>query len=212
MEELDLLKKDWKKNAGNYPKFSNEDIYRMLHKKSSSIVKWILIISILEFLFFLSISIILSDNKSTGSIDFLPTYIDIGMTVVWYTIIFYFIFQFYRNYRKITVTDSVKNLMKTILHTRKTVSHYIIANITYLIVSMAVMFVLFFNYDAKWLYTLHELQENGKEIWAYVFFIGGAILGIGLFTLVFWLFYKLIYGLLLKRLYRNYEELKKIDF
>jgi hypothetical protein len=31
------------------------------------------------------------------------------------------------------------------------------------------------------------------------------------FTFLFWLFYKVLYGILLKRLYRNYNELKKID-
>ena len=31
------------------------------------------------------------------------------------------------------------------------------------------------------------------------------------FTLIIWLFYKLIYGFLLKRLNRNYQELKKLE-
>ena len=210
MEELDLLKRDWKKNEGNYPKFSNEDIYRMMHKKSSSIVKWILIISILEFLFFLSLNLFLSDNKKSRY--FMPEYMDIAMSVISYGIIFYFIFQFYNNYRKIKATDSIKMLMKTILHTRKTVSYYIIANITFLIVSMAIMFILLFNNDPDWLYTLHELEEKGKETMAYVIFFVGAVVGIAVFALLVWLFYKLIYGFLLKRLHRNYQELKKIDF
>jgi len=28
---------------------------------------------------------------------------------------------------------------------------------------------------------------------------------------IFWLFYRLLYGILLKKLYRNYKELEKID-
>ena len=51
MDELDLLKKDWKKQEGNYPKLSYDEIYKMIWKKSSSIVKWIFVISIIEFLF-----------------------------------------------------------------------------------------------------------------------------------------------------------------
>ena len=51
MKELDLLKKDWKKNANSFEQISETEIYKMIHKKSSSIVKWILIISILEILF-----------------------------------------------------------------------------------------------------------------------------------------------------------------
>jgi hypothetical protein len=37
------------------------------------------------------------------------------------------------------------------------------------------------------------------------------ILATALFTFAFWLIYKLIYGILLKRLQKNHEELKKID-
>jgi hypothetical protein len=47
MKELDLLK-DWK-NKDSFEQISEIEIYRMIHKKSSSIVKWILIISILRF-------------------------------------------------------------------------------------------------------------------------------------------------------------------
>ena len=47
MDDLDLLKKDWQKpNA--FEQISEQDIYGMLHKKSSSIVKWILLSSLIE--------------------------------------------------------------------------------------------------------------------------------------------------------------------
>ena len=48
MKELDLLKKDWQKDTA-FEQVSEVEIYKMLHKKSSSIVKWILIVSLLEF-------------------------------------------------------------------------------------------------------------------------------------------------------------------
>ena len=47
-DELDLLKKDWQKREQELPKLSYSDIYKMLLKKSSSIVKWIFYISIVE--------------------------------------------------------------------------------------------------------------------------------------------------------------------
>jgi hypothetical protein len=46
MKELDLLKKDWKKSTVSFEQISELELYKMIHKKSSSIVKWILIISI----------------------------------------------------------------------------------------------------------------------------------------------------------------------
>ena len=51
MKELDLLKKDWNKQNTDFPKLSYDDIYKLIHKKSSSIVKWILIICIAELIF-----------------------------------------------------------------------------------------------------------------------------------------------------------------
>ena len=59
-DELELLKKDWQKKEFNVPELSYEEIHKMIWKKSSSIVKWILIISILEF-------------RSTPSSIFLPS-------------------------------------------------------------------------------------------------------------------------------------------
>ena len=48
MKELDLLKKDWKKNAASFVQVSENEIYKMIHKKSSSVVKWIFMISVIE--------------------------------------------------------------------------------------------------------------------------------------------------------------------
>jgi hypothetical protein len=55
MKELDLLKKISKRVIILLIKYRKE-IYKMIHKKSSSIVKWILIISILEVLLWTCLS------------------------------------------------------------------------------------------------------------------------------------------------------------
>ena len=66
MDELDLLKKDWKKQESSFQQIGEKEIYGMIHKRSSSIVKWILIISILEFLILriLDLSIFLDNDYS----------------------------------------------------------------------------------------------------------------------------------------------------
>ena len=46
MDELEFLKKDWKKQEADFPKLSYNEIYKLIRKKSSSIVKWIFIICI----------------------------------------------------------------------------------------------------------------------------------------------------------------------
>ena len=48
MEELDLLKKAWQKDSHGFEQISEVEIYKMLHAKSSSIVKWIFYISLFE--------------------------------------------------------------------------------------------------------------------------------------------------------------------
>ena len=58
MEELDLLKKAWQKDTHSFEQVSEMEIYKMLHRKSSSIVKWILIISVLEVLLWTAISVL----------------------------------------------------------------------------------------------------------------------------------------------------------
>ena len=62
MDDLDLLKKDWKKQEKNLPHLSYDEIYKMIWKRSSSIVKWIFIISIVEFLLGAFLNIFLADD------------------------------------------------------------------------------------------------------------------------------------------------------
>ena len=56
MDELDILKNDWNKDNSNYKKLSAQDIYPMLHKKSSSIAKTLFYISIAELIFWIIVS------------------------------------------------------------------------------------------------------------------------------------------------------------
>ncbi|MCB0372669.1 MAG: hypothetical protein KDD31_06665, partial [Muricauda sp.] len=64
LDELELLKKDWQKREANLPKLSYDEIYKMIWKKSSSIVKWIFYISIIEFVFWAGINLVFNDPES----------------------------------------------------------------------------------------------------------------------------------------------------
>ena len=57
MDELELLKKDWETSSKNYREFNKEELYKLIYKRSSSIVKWIFIITLLEFGFWTLISL-----------------------------------------------------------------------------------------------------------------------------------------------------------
>ncbi len=213
MEELDLLKKDWKKNENKFPRLSEKEIYAMLHKNSTSVVKWIFLISIFEFAFFLAITLLLSDNTNTTRMEgYLSDFTLTAVTVIDYGIMIYFFCQFYINYRKITTTDKVKNLMSSILKTRKTVSNYIFVKISFIVILLTAMFIISFYNEPEIVNLLHTADEKGKAGLVYLIYFVLVAVAVSFFALVVWLFYKLIYGMLLKRLRKNYDELKKIDF
>jgi hypothetical protein len=209
MKELDLLKKDWKKNENSFEQVSEMEIYKMIHKKSSSIVKWILIISILEVLLWTSISIFFNTDdyfKKMHQDELIPFLK--GLTYFNYGVILVFIYFFYRNYIQITTTVSTKQLMKDILKTRKTVQYYVWYNLGMIVISLIIGFVIAFNYNPETAVLRDKLVHNDKVM---ALTIGILLLVTLAFVGVFWLFYKLLYGILLRRLHANYKELKKID-
>ena len=209
MKELDLLKKDWQKNNA-FEQISEVDIYKMLHTKSSSIVKWIFIISILEILLWTSISVFFNadDYLKNFKHQELDVYFEV-LTYFNYAVILVFIYLFYKNYVTISATVSTKQLMKDILKTRKTVQCYVWYNLGMAGLSMMMGFFMAFTYNPDVVVLMNKMGNNTKVM---IFTIGAFILIIGLFLGAFWLFYKLLYGILLRRLNANYKELKKIDF
>ena len=205
MEELDLLKKDWKRNENSFEQLSETTIYKMIHKKSSSIVKLILIISILEVLFWTLINVFydsdayLKKNHGENLISYFRF-----LTVFNYVVVAVFIYLFYRNYLRISTITSTKQLMKDILKTRKTVQYYVWYQLVMMGISMVIGFAIAFNINPE----VHKLLENQK---AFIIAIILCFFALVVFIVVFWLFYKLVYGILLRRLFNNYKELKKID-
>lgn len=212
MDELELLKKDWKKQEGNYPKLTYIEIYNMILKKSSSIVKWIFIISLLEFVFWTIISFGLKDTKAMQRFqEFDADAIVIPLAIIGYVVLFYFFYLFYRNYKKISATDNAKVLMENILNTRRCVKYYVAFNLLYLIISTAVFMVIEFNQDTALIEQVQIASANGELFKLYATVIITTLLLLGLVIGILLLFYWLVYGILLKRLNSNYKELKKLE-
>ncbi|MBU3822863.1 hypothetical protein KO566_12390 [Flavobacteriaceae bacterium XHP0103] len=210
MDGLDILKKSWNKDDPNQRKLSAKDIYPMLHKKSSSIAKTLFYISIAELVFWIIVSFIpyiCSDNyKERLDKIYDSEHLFTVMTILSFGITILFIYLLFRSYKAISVTDSAKKLMENIINTRKVIKYYVLYNL------IVFGFSLFFGFY----YALHNDPETVKNIAnfgptemtiMYLILFGFS----ALLILLFWLFYKLIYGLLLKRLNRNYKELEKID-
>lgn len=200
MDQLELLKKDWKKQEGSLPKLSREDISKLIYKKSSSIVKWIFIISVLELVLPHIAYLFMNNDKNSEFIEQLglSNFITIFYTIG-YIVIIYFVFRFYKNYKSISANSNPKELMQNIIKTRRTVKHYIWFNLVMVPVMASVVFYKTFN-STEFLENLPE-DSNMILIWLL------ALLFVLVMVVLVWLFYRLLYGILLNKLKRNYNEL-----
>ncbi len=209
MDELELLKKDWKKQDDKLPKLSYDEIYKMMLKKSSSLVKWIFMISVGEFLILFLLEIIGRVNGAYEMFgeDIIYKNISIVSNVISYSVILFFMVKFYMNYKTIQTTDSAKELMKNILKTRRTVKYYVITNLSILTIALTIAFgyVLFGGGDLQVTKELADTEMSKYAIMT-VFFI---FIIITIF--IAGLIYFLLYGLLTRKLKKNYKELKKMD-
>ncbi|MFN3969720.1 hypothetical protein [Flavobacterium sp.] len=211
MEELDLLKKAWKKDTHSFEQVTETEIYKMIHKKSSSIVKWILIISILEFALWTAVSLCYNTDdviKSLNAENFL-VYLKV-INYINYAVVFFFIYCFYRNYAKISTITSTKQLMQDILRTRKTVQYYVWYNLSMVFICTILGFVMAFIYNPEidtLKYKIAHDESNLILVETIAILVLIPLIAVG----IFWLIYRLLYGILLRKLQGNYKELKKID-
>lgn len=213
MEELDLLKKHWKKEESTFEQVSDKQIYSMIHKTSSSIVKWIFIISIIEFVLWSLLSFFISEGDLIKQFnEYHVEHIMTPVLIIGYVGLAYFFYQFYINYRKISATDNVQQLINSILRTRKKVYQYVWFNILYAIISSIIVLCVQFNYDPRVIALLNTAEDSSRTFIVYAIYIAVVVVFLAIFAGFIWLFYRLLYGFLLKRLYKNYQELKKIDF
>jgi H+/Cl- antiporter ClcA len=210
MNELDLLKKDWKRKEDSLPKLSYDEIYKMIWKKSSSIVKWIFYISIAEILVGLLFTIVAADKEYWQELDRIgQTEITVVTYLLSYLIVGYYIYLFYKNYKDISVTDSTRELMKAILKTRKTVKTYIAILLGISGIYSTLICIAYLRTDY-----ITQFQENNNGVlpdyfWPTMIIV--CLLSVFIALGVIWLFYKLLYGILLRKLLRNYNELKQME-
>ena len=199
--DLENYKKAWSNQPEESDKLSSFEIYKLAHSRSSSIVKWIFIIGILEFVVF-NLAYFFFDMEEANN-----TYKNFGLEkfilysqILAYLILFYFLVIFYKNYKNISVTDTTKTLMDKILKTRKTVRNYVFFNLSYLVLISIVLTSAMVNEEFA--------SDSSNKVFAIIITMSiTTVFMVG----IFWLFYQLLYGILLKKLNRNYKELAKLD-
>lgn len=199
MDELERFKKQWQ-SQDDLPSYKEEDLYQMMHKKSSSIVKWIFIISIIEFAFWITLELLMSSQETDEIIQkmSLNGFYRVSL-IINYVVIIGFIILFFMNYKAIKTTDSTRGLMKNILKTRRTVKLYVWFNILFFSLSFLVSIIMTIQ---------HYTNFNTKQFWIS---IGISVVVLIVIVLLFLLFYRVVYGVLTRRLKRNYNNLKQIE-
>ncbi len=200
MENLDSLKDIWKNQGESKIQFSQNDIHQMVQKKSSSIVKWILIISLLEFIL-PNLLFLFTDFDATK--QFYEQY-GLSNSMMIYSavhiiVIIGFIYVFYKNYKNINAESTVKILLSNILKTRRTVKYYIYYNLTI----MGIIGVNIFHSVYSSMEFQNSLAQGTSMLKIWII----SIILLSLALLVFWGFYRIIYGFFLRKLKNNYASL-----
>ena len=205
MEELELLKKNWK-NESQFPNFSKKEIFKMIKGKSVSVAKSLLWIGVVEVILWI---VFFYFDKESGE-----TFFDLKMILR--TVLFVsFILMIIYSYSKINNELSTRKLMKQVLNLRRLILLYI---------GLMIFSILFFN--------ILDASDSASD--ALRGFVNGynngekgakisideiqPIMGYFMFGLVFcismgvlFIIYKNVYGPLLKKLKENYNELTKIE-
>jgi uncharacterized membrane protein len=210
MDELELLKKDWNKTDNMKNVLSSKDIYPMLLKKSSSIVKTLFYISVAELVFWILINSIPYFSSEEYRTKLENMYGDgwfvTIVSIFSYAVIFIFIYLLFKAHKAISVTDNAKKLMESIIKTRKIIKYYVIYNLVMAFLSLTIGMYYSVNHDPKLTEQLSHFNDKQMVIFTVFVILFGAV-----FVFVIWLFYRLIYGILLRRLNKNYNELKKLE-
>mgnify|MGYP003484913609 FL=1 len=110
-------------------------------------------------------------------------------------------------YKKITVEDNTNQLMENIIQTKKVVRQYMLFNVTtFFILCLCISWVTLQNEIFN-----KGLNQHHLSSLQFILTFGVMVLVIAVCTYTFWLIYKLIYGYFLRKLQRNYNELKSIE-
>ena len=210
--DLSNYKKVWKNQPEGKNKISALEIYKMTQSKSNSIVKWIFIIGLLEFVFWFAINYLGTKNGALEPYEKLNliNFID-NVSYFHYVVIVLFLILFYRNFSLISTIDNTKTLMKNILLVRKTVKWYVYYNLINVVVFSIILNILIFNTpDGINILSGIDNESFNQEHMTTVFIIAQIVV-IAIMLLILWLFYYLLYGILLKKLNKNYKELTKLN-
>lgn len=215
---IDNLKKNWQEQDVK-PKYDNNEILKMLNRKSRNYVKYIFWISIFEFLLFLGITVYyLFDGghpnsfinlltrlgiKETPQIQAGYEHLDFFMKILSLFITAFFMIRFYINYKKINIEENLKQLIIRIINFKRTVNIFILTNLALLVVFTLTLAFFIFNTLSQ-----QNIHLNDKTLTGFVF---GFVITLMISIILAWLYYRIVYGIILKKLNKNLHQLKEVE-
>ena len=214
MDELELLKKDWKENkSDDFKNYTEKELFAMTKKRSVSIAKWVFIIALLELGFWFLIGYLMpsssEDKEYYEALNISPLIKGILYVLGEFAVYLPFVFigsLLYLNF-KIRTEENPKKLMEKILLMKKCIQWYIRIFlgevVVFFIISMILTFYIEYN-------TLEGKELEELYLFAFVMFIP-LLMIIFIFALFLRFIYHLVYGKLLHKLKQNYEELSRME-
>ena len=213
MDELELLKKDWKENkSDDFKNYTEQELFAMTKKRSVSIAKWVFIIALLELGFWFLIGYLMPSSEDKEYYEVLNnTPLIKGILYVLGEFATYLPFVFiglllYLNF-KIRTEENPKKLMEKILLMKKCIQWYIRIFlgevVVFFIISMILTFYIEYN-------TLEGKELEELYFMIFIMFIPFLMI-IFIFVLFLRFIYHLVYGKLLHKLKQNYEELSRME-
>lgn len=216
--DLDSFKKTWQEQPVT-PKYDNNEILKMLNKKSRNYMKYIFWISVVEFLFFsvLGVFYLIQSNESDSFLSILEkmgvhrdnqlvTKLDniyLIVKILSLVVTGFFVLKFYQNYRKIKIEEDLKLFIIRIITFKKTVNAFILTNIGLLLVLISA-FISFTFY----IINIQNIDVSNSTL---ISFLVGFIIGTILCVSLIWVYYRLVYGIIMSRLDKNLNQLKEIE-
>ncbi|MDP9957882.1 hypothetical protein [Epilithonimonas hungarica] len=216
--DIDSLKKTWQDQTIS-DGYDQDEIEVMLNRKSRNYVKYILWISIAEFVIFGLINFIALFStdfhtdftnilnklqiKNQSQVEFSLDRIYNWMKIISLLITGVFVIIFYRNYKKITIESNLKKFITHILGFKKAVNLFIFSNIILLLLFIG-------SFTSFIIFTIRQqnIKIDNPTFWG---LITGVILSLLICIIIILLYYRIAYGIILKRLSRNLKQLEKID-
>ena len=209
MDELELLKKDWKENkSDDFKNYTEKELFAMTKKRSVSIAKWVFIIALLELGFWFLIGYLMpsSSEDKYQDIPFVDGILSV-MDIISILLPYVFIgLLLYLNF-KIKREENPKKLMEKILLMKKCIQWYIRIFLGEIVVFFIISMILSFYIESN---SLEGAELEELYLFAFVMFIP-LLMIIFIFALFLRFIYHLVYGKLLHKLKQNYEELSRME-